>query len=125
MAQLKLKEYDPYAGGRLNTYSTGEQELIARTYERPTPPKFKVHTVTEGETLSYIAWLYYNGVDQDPSKWLHLIALDNGIEKQWDLSDFVGKEIRIPDLIQFKLSRRTIRTIRQNIARSSVQLNQN
>lgn len=72
-----------------NEYIDPERE--AKEISRQTADYTKVHTVTEGETLSSIATRAYG----DPKLW-RPIAIDNHIDEPRNL--FTGQRLRIPPL---------------------------
>lgn len=100
---LELRKNNLYSNG--GVYSlTGNEELLLREI---IPFKGTVtdqyHTVVQGDRLDLIAWKYYRDLVEDASKYWWLIADANNIIHPLDLSDYVGKELLIPNLTKAEL----------------------
>lgn len=101
---LILNENDLYAEGQLIVDDKGKPVFLeAKPYRTPANPSFVLHTVVEGDELTGLAFRYYSGLVIDASKYWHLIANENNIETPYDLSNLIGEDIRIPDVIQYRL----------------------
>ena len=104
MATLELKKYDLYGNGVVENYPNGEQYLIREKIEYSGNEDDSFHVVKETDTLTYIAWLYYKDVVENPSKYWWVIADANNIEFPLDLSSWIGSEIMIPSLTKFLIN---------------------
>ena len=102
---IELEEASRFFGGELLIYADGTVDLQAQDYVRPDNFRFTLHTVVEGQTLDRIAFSKYGSQVENASRYWWLIAEANNIERPWDLSDLVGKEIVIPDFVQFQINR--------------------
>src|SRR5574343_575415 len=100
---MELTPRNYYYGQPLGQFPDGTMELPPREYVRPTNLEYIIHTVKQGERLDTIAGMYYKLEDSEPAQWSWLIFEENkgeGFEQEWDLSNLIGKEIRIPSLRQ-------------------------
>lgn len=105
MATLKLRDNNLYQGpvGSLITYENGEEELIRTPVEYPPAQGDRYYIVQTGDQLDLITWLHYKDYAADSSKLWWFIADANKIENPLDISDWVGKELLIPDYYTFRL----------------------
>ena len=97
---IQLSEYNPYAGGNIIVFNEGTRLLEQRIKEPLLNPQFQTHLVRATDTLWLIANRYYRGLVPFPDRYYHLILEANNIEKAYELSDWIGKEIIIPDIFQ-------------------------
>lgn len=104
MATLELKKYDLYGNGNVEIYPNGEQYLVRDSIEYTGSEEDYFHKVNETDTLTYIAWLYYKNIIENPSKYWWVIADANEIEHPMDLTDFIGDELLIPSITKFLLN---------------------
>ena len=64
----------------------------------------KYHTLLEGETLDQVAFRYYASRAGDNAAELWWVIADaNGIVNPFDLEEFVGKELLVPNYDKFNL----------------------
>jgi nucleoid-associated protein YgaU len=61
-------------------------------------PTDKFHVVRLNESLDAIAYQYYANIRTDAERYWWVIAEANQIQNPLDISDYVGKSIRIPDI---------------------------
>lgn len=102
---IDIPQNSRFFGGEMLLYSSGVSFLEAKEYQRPESLEFETHLVKESETIQAIAAKYYNKIRQDGEHFFWLICYDNNIGEPYNLSDWVGKYIRIPDLHQYLLNR--------------------
>jgi len=105
MAALELKDFDLYVNGFVIEFPEGDKMLVREhiVYDVQIPDVY--HTVQQGDTLTYIAWLhYFKYVGEDAPKYWRYIADINKIHNPLDLSDFFGEDLIIPDFNLCKLS---------------------
>lgn len=102
---LTLRESNLYAHGRVVVYEDGAVEL-----ERDFPvyqgnQRDTYYTVKNSDTLDRIAWQHYKDeVETEAAEdYWYVIADANQIENPLDLSEYVGKEILIPNVLNFRL----------------------
>jgi hypothetical protein len=100
---ISLRPNNPYSNGRVLVFEDGSAEL-----ERDFPvytgnEKDSYYTVRKSDTIDKIAWMHYRDYVEDGSKYWWIICDVNGIENPLDLSEYVGQEILIPDVLNFQL----------------------
>lgn len=100
---MELKLNDLYSNGEVESYPNGERYLVREPIEYEGSDKDKYHTVKETDTITYIAWLFYKDHVDDASKYWWAIADVNEIFNPLDLSDLIGEEILIPDILLIQL----------------------
>lgn len=102
MAVLELRENNLYINGEVIDFGD-EQLLIREPLVIVGNELDRYHVVTEYDRIDLIAFRYYKSVSIDPSKWWWVIADANNIIDPFDLSEYVGKNLLIPDLNRIKL----------------------
>ncbi len=102
---IEFEESDRFFGGTFYKYADGTIDLQAPTYKVPENFKFTLHKVVQGQTLDRIAFANYGKLVEKASRYWWLIAEVNGIDRPWDLSDWVGKDLIIPDIFQYQVNR--------------------
>jgi len=100
---LELRDNNLYATGRIIEFSDGEALLTREPLKVIGNELDKYHTVTAFDRIDVLAWKYYKNFISDASKYWWVIADANYIINPLDLSDFIGKEILIPDLARIRL----------------------
>lgn len=104
MESLDLRRNNLYANGSAIYFPKTKEYLLVREILTFTPSTGdKYHIVTDGERLDLLAWRFYKDEVPDPSKYWWAIADANNIYNPFDLSEWVGKNILIPDIQQVKL----------------------
>lgn len=93
-----------YANGRMIVFSDGSARLVRDrvTYDPAEPDDY--YTVKYGDRLTSIAYRFYRDKVLLPSHYWWIIADANKIRNPLDLSALIGKEIVIPNILNFKLS---------------------
>jgi hypothetical protein len=61
------------------------------------------HTVKTDDRVEQLAWFYYRHFVEGPMYYWFVICDANNITNPLDLSEFIGKEILIPDIMRIKL----------------------
>lgn len=102
MANL-LKEYSPYTTGKEIRFSDGTTELDMGEFVIPKSNKDKYFTPISSSRLDSISHDYYSESVSDAGKYWWLLAISNDIDNPLDKSEFEGREIIIPDILEFKL----------------------
>jgi hypothetical protein len=101
---VELRKNNLYANGELITFEEdGEQILVRELYETEGTLTDDYHTVSEGDTLYGLAWEFYKKKIKDPSKYWWLIADANNITNPLDLTDWLGQDILIPNIVTARL----------------------
>jgi hypothetical protein len=101
---IVLPSSNMFANGRQIVFADGTQKLVRDkiTYEPIEPDEY--YTVKIDDVITGIAYQKYKdkGVDK-PSHYWWIIADANNIRNPLDLSKYIGKEIIIPNILNFKL----------------------
>jgi len=98
----KVQANNLYANGRVVQFKDGTHILIRDKLKFTDFIKFDYHTVIEDDELSAIAYKYYKSKAQDSSKYWWVVADVNNIMKPYDISDLIGKELVIPNILEVK-----------------------
>jgi len=103
MAQLQLRDNNPYANGRIVSISGSFDLLERKVLEYTGSASDSHHTVKQGDLLTTIAYKKYKTVVSDPAKYWWIIADVNHIDNPLDIDHLIGTDILIPDLVIIKL----------------------
>ena len=104
MFDLNIRVNNLYVNGRVTYFPETGEALLSRDIQIFTPSNGdRYHTMKEDERLELLAWQYYRHEVPDPSKYWWAIADANNIYNVFELDEYVGKEILIPDIQQVKL----------------------
>ncbi len=96
---LKIRRTNLYALGYILDFpSEGESVLLRdiQTFEATDGDQF--HSMISNERLDLIAYQYYGDQIERATELWWVIADANGIMNPLDLRNFVGKELRIPNI---------------------------
>lgn len=96
--ELELRLNNLYRTGAVETFANGEQMLLREPLAVPGSLQDKYHTLKEGQDLDWVAWFYYKDLAADTSKLWWVIADANEVYNPFDLSDYVGKQLVVPDI---------------------------
>jgi len=100
---IRLHESNLYAGGSLTIFDDGRRILEVKERKLTKNLNFQMHLVVAGDDLTILANKYYGSLVPKAKNYWHIIADANNIEKPWQLSEYIGSEIIIPDVLQWKL----------------------
>lgn len=100
---IELKDNNMYAYGYIFDYGEGLFSLERALLNVEATKLDKYHIVRDFDRLDRIAYQYYKFVVSDASKYWWVIADTNLIDNPLDLTDWVGKELLVPDLIRIRL----------------------
>lgn len=100
---LQLKESNLYARGTVDEYPDGTLELNRPDINYEPQPSDRLYRVMPTDTLPRIAHEQYQGQVRDPHEYWHVLSQANGIENPLDLSELVGEDMIVPDVIEWKL----------------------
>lgn len=102
---LILSISNPYANGRVIVFSDGLSILVRDIIEYVPAEPDDYHTVKIGDRITAIANYFYKGKVLLPSHYWWIIADANQeiIVNPLDLSEAKGKQIVIPNILNFKL----------------------
>lgn len=103
MAEIKLREDNPYQAGRVIEFEDGTQILEREALQLEGTLADLYHTVTNYDRIDLIAYNYYKDKVPNAAKWYWVIVDANNIEHPLDLTEWVGKEIIIPEIFNVKL----------------------
>lgn len=100
---IELPISNMFANGRMIVFDDGSGKLVRDrlVYEPNEPDSY--YTVKIDDVITRIAYKSYQSKVLLPSHYWWIIADANKIINPLDLSSFVGKEIIIPNLLNFKL----------------------
>lgn len=104
MSNLILEDFDLYYNGTLIQLSDGDELLLREKINYSSKEPDLYHTVIDGDTLTYLAYFYYNKQTTNSSKYWKYIADVNNIHNPMELESYIGKEIIIPDFNLMKLA---------------------
>lgn len=105
---IELKPNNLYINGIVVFFdsedtTSDEQMLIRNILDIPSTIGDRVHTVTQYDRIDKLAYNYYKDKVSDPSKYWWVIADANDIQNPLDLTDYVGTDIVIPDILKVPL----------------------
>lgn len=100
----ELSENNLYVNGRIIQFADGEQILIREKIVYVGKEQDTYHTVRDFDEIGALAWRYYKKYVQDASKYWWVIADVNNIHNPFDLTEWVGKELLIPNILTIKLT---------------------
>lgn len=100
---LKLREENLYSTGRITTFDDGTQELDQGDFSIVGTQNDFYLTPSQGQRLDSIAYDQYKDTVPNPGKRWWVIALANDVENPLDDTEFIGKEIVVPNILDFKL----------------------
>ena len=100
---VELRDNNLFINGTVVDFGGDEQILSREPMVIKGSEKDVYHIVKITDRLDKIAYDYYKYVVEDSSKYWWVIADANEIYNPLDLSDWVGKQILIPDLIRLRL----------------------
>lgn len=101
---IRLHESNLYAGGSLIIFDDGRRILEVKERKPTKNLQFQTHLVVAGDELTILAHIYYGSLVPKAKNYWHVIANANNIEKPWRLEEYIGEEIIIPHLPQWKVS---------------------
>lgn len=101
---LALRENNPYANGYLIDLGNGDGLLLRDKLEWTGDEQDDYHTVMQEQEIDAIAEKFYAPFVPDASKWYWVITDANNIPNPLDLSEWVGKEILIPNILNVLLA---------------------
>ena len=102
---LLLQESNLYVDGFIEEYPDGTRELNRELIDYLPHVSDKLYRVLPTETLTTIAYKVYGGVVRKGSEqdYWHVLAQANSIDNPLVLSEVVGTDIIIPDILRWKL----------------------
>lgn len=100
---IELLESNMFANGRMIVFSDGTGKLQRDKIEYVPSESDDYYTVKIDDRITGIAYQFYKLKVQLPSHYWWIIADANNIRNPLDLSSYVGKEIVIPNILNFKL----------------------
>ena len=104
MATLELRDNNLYANGKVIVFENEEAELVREPIAFESKGNDVFHTVKKHDTIIKIGFKYYEEVKEDSGKYYFLICDANQIENPLDLSEYVGKDIIVPNLLDYLLT---------------------
>lgn len=101
---LELEENNLYAAGYLLIMEGDEQQLLRDPLQWTGSLEDRYHVLTDRDRLDTLAYDYYNDFVADASKYWWVIADANAILNPLDLTDLVGRQLLIPNILNVRLS---------------------
>ena len=99
---LELPENNLYRNGTIIVFDDGTEDLERTEFATSGQEQDVYHLVQVDDRLDRLAYRYYSAQVEDASKYYWLIADANNIENPLDLSELVGTEILIPNVLNAK-----------------------
>ena len=98
--EIELRGNSLYRNGFIVEFDDTDEQLLMRDqidFEGTVYDEY--YTVRMEDRLDLIAYRHYKNSVEDSSKYWWVIADANNIVNPLDLSDFIGKEILIPNIL--------------------------
>lgn len=98
---IELRQNNVYRNGVITTFIESNESILLR--DKLNIENFvnnQYHIVTDFDRLDLLAYKYYSEIVDDSSKYWWVIADVNNIMNPLDLSELVGTQIIIPDLLR-------------------------
>lgn len=98
---IELRQNNVYRNGVITTFIESNENILLR--DKLNIENFvnnQYHIVTDFDRLDLLAYKYYSEIVDDSSKYWWVIADINNIMNPLDLSELVGTQIIIPDLLR-------------------------
>lgn len=103
--ELVLRENNLYRNGYLVELDNTDEVLLLRdTITIDDSAKNQYHVLKNLDRLDLLAYKYYGNIVEDASKYWWIIADANDIQNPLDLTEFVGTQIIIPDILKVLIS---------------------
>ena len=101
---LVLRINNLYRNGSIITFNNTDELLLIRDKLDITGTlKDEYHTVVDGDRLDKLAYEKYNRFVEDSSKYWWVIADANNIDNPLDLTEIIGSELLIPNILDILL----------------------
>lgn len=103
--EIIRQDFDLFFNGKLINFDNGEKILVREniTYDSKQPDLY--HVVQRGDTITYLAWKYYSDIiAENSSRYWKYIADVNNIINPLDLTEYIGKNLIIPNFQLMRLS---------------------
>lgn len=100
---MKIQEYSPFITGTITEFEDGTQELDLGDFVIVKTSDDKFVRPQNGDILDKIAFDEYRDIIENECKYWWLIAYANNIEFGLNSEEFAGKELIIPNILDFKL----------------------
>lgn len=102
--EITLAGNNVFRNGQILLFDNGEGMIIRDTIEFTGESEDMYHTVKMNDRLDLLAYNFYSSRVEDASKFWWVIADANSIENPLDLTEFVGKNILIPNIMNALLA---------------------
>lgn len=102
--EITLNGNNVYRNGSILLFDEGDGMLVRDTIDFVGGGEDMYHTVKQADRIDLLAYNYYKNRVADASKFWWVIADANNIENPLDLSEFVGKDILIPNIMNALLT---------------------
>jgi hypothetical protein len=103
ISPISLPIHNLYSNGRAVVFEDGTGKLVRDKIEYEPQQPDEYYTVKIDDVITRIAYKYYRNKVKNPQRYWWVIADANKIFNPLDLSGLVGKQIVIPNILNFKL----------------------
>jgi hypothetical protein len=100
---IELSTNNPYANGAVIEFPDGTQKLERTPLDIQAQEGDDFYTVRKGDRLEQLAWLFWNTKVEAAMRYWWVIKDANKIKNPLDLTDLIGTEILIPDILRIKI----------------------
>ncbi|MAX80394.1 MAG: hypothetical protein CL843_09480 [Crocinitomicaceae bacterium] len=102
---VKVRQHELYYDAELIQLPDGEfiLERVPIEYENSINDRY--HSVKIEDSLDHISWSYYKELVDKSEYYWWVIAEVNDIENPFDLTDYIGQKILIPDILKIIIQR--------------------
>lgn len=104
VTNLTLRSNNLYRNGEIIQFTEGDMSLIRNQLEITGTLEDEYHTILASDELTKLAYQKYSRFVEDSSKYWWVIADANKIDNPLDLTDWIGVEILIPNILKVLLS---------------------
>ncbi len=102
---LLLPDFDRFYNGEDATFADGSQELTAPTFLLPENTQFTVAAINIGMEITELANKQYSKKVEQAGKYWWVLCETNNIDKPWELDNFAGQTLLVPDILNFLINR--------------------
>lgn len=101
--EIELRGNNLYRNGEVIQFEDGESILVRELIPFEGTVKDEYYTVRLEDRLDLIAYKHYSRIVEDSSKYWWVIADANNIHNPLDLSEHLGVELLIPNILNVLL----------------------
>lgn len=102
---MKISQSNQFVDAKIIQINTEEQIIVRKKIDWKPQPTDQKHTVSMDETIDQIAYRYYKNKRANAEAYWWVIADANNIFNPLDLSDLIGSQLVIPDILLLDFQR--------------------